>query len=252
MTAVLTDHTDEIAYLTLNRPQCLNAINKDVLQELDAGLERAETDDRVRVILLTGAGSAFCAGDDLVELAESPVSRAETEAGIGTLQRITERIMLGSKPVVCAVNGWAIGGGATWPLNADIAVWSREAKIRFPEAGHGLFPSGGATWLLEQFCGPHRAMEILLHGETLDGAQLIDDRIAKHLVAPETLLDEAHQSIKRLLNLPGDTLKRYKSARQASFKVPLERALEAERQRMIEAVLALTESGLYPEIKRHA
>lgn len=250
MSAVLSEHSEQIARITLNRPHRLNAINKDLLVELDAALERAEADEKVRVVLWTGAGSAFCAGDDLVELAETPPSAEDAEAGVAILQQVTRRIMLGSKTVICLVNGWAVGGGASWPLNADLTLWSEEARLRFPEGRHGLFPSGGVTWLLSQYCGPQRAMEILLGGEKLGADQLVADRIATKTEKPDLLRANGEQLALRLLSLPGETLERYKRARAATLKAPLERALKAEQAEMIDAVRVLVETGDYPEIKR--
>ena len=156
MSPVLYETGGRVARITLNRPARLNAINGAMLDRLNAALQQAHDDAETDIILLAGSGTAFCSGDDLVELASNPPQREGLEVAIDRLQTITRLIMFGPKTVVCAVRGWAIGGGASWPLNADIAIWSETAGIRFPEGLHGLFPSGGATILLERFC-PCRA-----------------------------------------------------------------------------------------------
>lgn len=240
MTSVIARHVGRVATLTLNRPHRLNAINSDMLSSLDAALRAACEAARIDVIVLEGAGSSFCSGDDLVELAAEPPTASAARAAIDLLQDITRHMMLGDKTVVCSVRGWAIGGGASWPLNADLAVWSEDARLRFPEAGHALFPSGGATWLLGQYCGPHRAAEILLSGETLDARQLLAERILHRAVPKELLEAETTARVEHLLSLARGTLVRYKRARAQIIEAPLEKALETERGMLVQAVAALT------------
>jgi len=193
--------------------------------------------------------STFCAGDDLLELEHQSPNESEANEFVGRLQNITRLMMLGPKTVVCAVRGWAIGGGGAWPLNADMTVWSDDARMRFPEAQHGLFASGGATWLLQQFCGPQRAQEILLGGESLDANQLIKDGIVKKTVPVEALERETSDTVQRLLSLPAEALPRYKAARARTIEGPLLQALEVEEKTMVEATLKLIASGVLPKVK---
>lgn len=250
MSTVLYAESDRVARITLNRPHRLNAINSDMLESLNAAIKRAHASPSVNIILLSGAGTAFCSGDDLVELASAPPDRANLQPLVDRLQAITRLLVLGPKTVVCAVHGWAIGGGASWPLNADIAIWREDAAIRFPEGQHGLFPSGGATLLLEQFCNAHRANEILMLGQTLKGPELVRAGLAAELVAANAFDDVVSARIKALLALPGETLTRYKAARAETLREPLERALDAESLQLISAINALIASGQFPDIKR--
>lgn len=250
MSPVLYETGGRVARITLNRPARLNAINGDMLDGLDAALRRAHDDADADIILLAGSGTAFCSGDDLVELAANPPERDGVEAAIDRLQTITRLIMFGPKTVVCAVRGWAVGGGASWPLNADMAIWSETAGIRFPEGLHGLFPSGGATVLLERFCSPHRANEILMLGRPLKGPEVVRAGLAADLVPAADFDDRVAACLHGLLALPGDTLARYKTARIASLREPVERALQAETRQLADAIDALIASGQFPDIKR--
>ncbi|MFZ5615719.1 MAG: enoyl-CoA hydratase/isomerase family protein [Pseudomonadota bacterium] len=250
MSDVLYEISDGRAAITLNRPARLNAINRDMLFGLEEALKRANHTPSVQVVLLAGAGAAFCAGDDLAELAKSPPGEADAADFIERLQNITRLIMLGDKVVVCAVRGWAIGGGASWPFNADIALWSDTARIRFPEARHGLFSSGGATMLLERFAGPHRASEILMLGGTYDAAALAGSGLALKITPDAELDAEADALVEKLLSLRSTSLVRCKRARAGLVKSSLEQALSIESRMMLDAVRALIESGVMPAIDR--
>lgn len=243
MSAVLLETTDAVASITLNRPERLNAINKSLLVEFNDALAEVMSDDAVRVVVLRGAGSSFCSGDDLVELVEEPPNTATAQMFVGHLQNISRQIMLGPKTVVSVVHGWAIGGGAAWPLNADLAVWTDDARLRFPEAGHGLFPSGGATWLLPQFCGPHRAQEICLTGEVLARDDIEAAGIARDFVDADELDARVDALLQRLLSLPRGSLSRYKKARADAIRGQLEQALSLETRMMIQAMEALVANG---------
>lgn len=243
MTTVTYALNSRTAWVTLNRPDARNAISRRMLTELGQCLNAALSDEGVDLIILRGAGLDFCAGEDLRELADNPPDEHDAVRIIEGYQTITRQLMLGGKTIVCVVRGWAIGGGAAWPLNADFTLWSEDARLRFPEGRHGLYASGGVTCLLERACGGARARELLWLGETVAGENLVHDRIATRLV-PATELDAAADAlISALLALPRDTLVRYKAAQADLLRGPLETALQLEAAQMRDAARLVRENG---------
>lgn len=235
---VLYATADRIAEVTLNRPHRLNAISRDLISGLDAALRRALGDPDVDVILLKAAGRAFCAGDDLTEFVEGSPAPEDVKTTLAMLQDVTRHMMLGDKPVVCAARGWMVGGGASWPLNADVLVVSETATLFCPEASWGLFPTGGMTVLLRDACGPHVANDVLwlearlrasdLHRLGLTGAPVADDE-----------LDAVARAVAaRLVALPEMARRNYKRAFADACRDRLEAALSLEADCCAEAVLS--------------
>ena len=158
---VLTDVADEVATLTLNRPERLNALNATLLADLCAALDAALADDEVGALVLRGAGRAFCSGDDLKEIENQTAGEAETRAFIEAIQEVSRRLVLGDKVVVGAIHGWAAGGGLEWAINCDLAVFGEGTKCFFPEIKWGMFPTGGVTAILPRIVGLAKTRELL-------------------------------------------------------------------------------------------
>lgn len=237
-----------VVTIELNRPERLNAINAQMLDELEAALLRANADNTVRIIHLCANGRSFCAGDDLEELGNAELEAAVIESGIQRLQNITRLMMLGPKLVVCSVQGWAVGGGAAWPLNADISIWCDDAKVRLPEATYGLFPSGGMTYLLARACGWQRSMDIMLLGEALGAGDLVTVGIASEIFSQQTFTAAIEHKIDQLLSLPVGSLERFKRNRVALIQGELSKALDLEEKELIEATTRLVKSQATPSL----
>lgn len=236
MTSVLYGSSGRVATITLNRPDCLNAINADLAQAFARALLRAETDPEIDVILLNASGRAFCAGDDLVELASGELDDQRLADQVEDLQSATRTIMLGRKPVVCAAQGWIVGGAVAWLLNADFVVVSEDAVLFCPEAKHGLFPTGGVSILLAEQCGQSMANQVLWLGERLDAKQMLGHRIATR-VAPRDGLDAAALAlVQQLLDLPAVSRTRLKRARAEPLADRLEMAMAFETACCLKAV----------------
>ena len=201
MSTVLIEDRGPVRILTLNRPERLNAITEQLIADLNAALAAAHADAGVRAIVLTGAGRAFCAGDDLHEYAEQASTREATQAYVEELQQVTRHIMLGRVPVVAAVRGWAVGGGFEWVLDCDLVVVGESARGFFPEMSLGLFVTGGVTALLPRIVGLSRARQLLMLGERIDSEQMLEWGIAHWRVADDAVLDEAVEVAARLASL---------------------------------------------------
>jgi enoyl-CoA hydratase/carnithine racemase len=235
MSPVLVRDEGAVRAITLNRPHRLNAIDMAMLDGLDAALADAEAGAGVRAILLAGAGRAFTVGDDLDE------QQAISAAGLGALtrqiellQRISERMLFGAKPVVGAVQGWAVGGGFAWTLNCDFAVWAEGATGFLPEIAYGLFVSGGASWLLPRLAGPVIAREMILRGRRMTAAELAEAGVASRVVPLDRLAAEAMALAQELAALPPDAVARAKRA----LVEPDREALRLAMRREAEACIA--------------
>ena len=168
---VLYQIRDGIAHVRLNRPHRLNAMVPQLMRDLHTALEAAAGDREVRVIILSGEGRAFCAGDDLKETAKGHGGLAEIRALVHEIQQVTVDMKTMRKPIIGAIHGYAVGGGCEIALGCDLVVAAADAKFGFPETGVGLFVTGGVTHFLPRTVGPARAKELIMTGRFFDGRE---------------------------------------------------------------------------------
>lgn len=162
MSVVDQERMAHCAVLRLNRPQALNTISNEMLDELEAALETIAGDDS-RALILTGTGRAFCAGTDLSE------SHGDPQQRLLRVHALVRRMLDFPKPIVAALNGLALGGGLELALGCTFRVARRSAKLGLPEIKLGLLPAYGGTQLLPRLVGENRALEIMLSGDPVDG-----------------------------------------------------------------------------------
>ena len=164
MSFVLVEKSDRIAWVTLNRPEKLNALNNEVLKELEQVFAELEQDAEVGVVVLTGAGEkAFVAGADIAELKTLDTAGARVQALRG--QAVFQRIESMPKPVLAAVNGFALGGGCELALACHIRIASENARFGLPEVSLGIIPGYGGTQRLSRLVGKGIALDLILSGE---------------------------------------------------------------------------------------
>lgn len=195
---LLFDVTDGIARITVNRPDKLNALNATVIAELGQAVAQVETDDAIRGVLLTGAGpKAFVAGADIAELAsQGPVDgKARAQAG----QLVFRRLERCGKPVVAAVNGFALGGGCELAMACHLRVASEGARFGQPEVKLGLGPGYGGTVRLPRLVGKGRALELLLTGEMIDAQEAWRIGLVNRVVPADRLMAEAEALLRKIL-----------------------------------------------------
>jgi enoyl-CoA hydratase/carnithine racemase len=225
----VTSKLDEqgVRTILLNRPAQLNAMNRRLIGDVLQAFDDANADNATRVIVFSGEGRAFCAGDDRNEH-QHPANQAEAREFVELIQRATRAIMLGSKPVVGAINGWAVGGGFEWAINCDFPIWAASARGFFPEVSLNLFVTGGVTSLLPALVGLNKAREMLLLGERYDAAELFEMGVAWRTVPDEQLMDAAFEVATRLAGLPPASVRAMKRVLNQTAAVDLEKALQLE------------------------
>jgi len=199
---VMTNVSDRVATLTFNRPDKLNALSPELITQSIEALSRWGRDPAVGAIVVTGAGRAFCAGDDLREFASQATGEAATRAYVERIQDVTRAIVLGDTPVIAAVRGWAAGGGLEWTINCDFAIAADGTRFFFPELALGLFVTGGVTDMLPRLVGLRRARELIMLGEKFDAAQAYAWGLLSRVVADDALEAAACDIACRVAALP--------------------------------------------------
>ncbi|MGD0864323.1 MAG: crotonase/enoyl-CoA hydratase family protein [Rhizomicrobium sp.] len=207
---ILADVKDSILTITLNRPEKLNAFTGKMMYELIESFELASKDDDVRAIVVTGAGRAFCAGADLSSGADTfdfnaRTDRPDRQAGSGgAIDWSDERLRDGGgrltlaifdclKPVIAAVNGPAVGIGATMQLAMDIRIASEAARIGFVFSRRGIVPEACSSWFLPKIVGISQALEWCYSGRVFDAAEALRGGLVKEVVKPDELLPRAYE-----------------------------------------------------------
>jgi enoyl-CoA hydratase len=198
---LLLDVADRVATVTINRPDKLNALNAGVMREIGAVLDELSSRADVGAIVITGAGRAFVAGADISALATAQGGALEQFARAG--QAVFRRIEQSPKPVIAAVNGFALGGGCELALACHVRVASASAKFGLPEVKLGLIPGYGGTQRLPRLVGRGRALQLILTGEPIDAVEALRIGLANSVVEPSALLGVARSmALAMLKNAP--------------------------------------------------
>ena len=188
--------SDEIATVAVNRPKKLNALNRETVAELDAVFSRLASDDKVRAVIVTGEGEkAFVAGADIEELARETSSTGHLTALRG--QAVFRRIETLGKPVLAAINGYALGGGLELALSCHVRLATEGAKLGFPEVTLGAIPGYGGTQRLARIVGRGRALELILTGDPIDAAEAHRIGLVNRVVPKGSSLLEATAALAR-------------------------------------------------------
>ena len=234
---VLSQIEGGIRTITLNRPARLNAINHALIADFNSALDEAAGDDATKVIILRGAGRAFCAGDDLKEFDEQTGSQGHVRAMVESLQDITRKIVLGDKIVIGAIHGWAVGGGLEWAIDCDFPIWAETARGFFPEISLGVFVTGAVTTLLPKLIGPHKTKDLILFGEKFDGREALALGIAWKTVPEDRVFAEALATAERILEFPQAQVRDLKRVVNRACHLDAEAAMALETEATIRGFL---------------
>lgn len=198
MSTLLFELTDGICRLIVNRPDKLNALDAIVIAELADAVTRIETDSAVRGVVITGAGGkAFVAGADIAELAAQSPMEGKRRAIVG--QTVFRRLERCGKPVIAAVNGFALGGGCELAMACHIRIASEQARFGQPEVKLGITPGYGGTVRLPRIVGRGRALELLLTGRIIDAEEALRIGLVNRVVPADRLLPESEALLRSIL-----------------------------------------------------
>lgn len=186
---VKTEQKGHVAILTIDRQEALNALSADVLKDLSAALDDVAANDEAYVVVITGAGRSFVAGADIGEM--KPLTAVEGKDWGRFGNDVFLKVENLSKPVIAAVNGFALGGGCELAMACDIIVASEKAKFGQPEVGLGIIPGFGGTQRMARIIGTGPAMELIYTADTIDAQRALEIGMVNHVVPADQLMDEA-------------------------------------------------------------
>jgi enoyl-CoA hydratase/carnithine racemase len=228
---ILFESRDRIAFITLNRPDSLNAMNRQMTRELVDVCQQVEDDSGIRIAIFTGAGEkAFSAGMDLKERAEtafSPIERRQQKLTnkIYTQARAVAAI---TKPTIAAIRGYCVGGGLEFALACDLRVAAEDAKLGLTEVRRGIIPGAGGTQRLTRAVGVTKAMEMCLTGDTVSGLEAKSLGLVNNAVASADVLKAAEDLAGRILKGAPMSVAFIKEAIRKGVELPLEEGLRLE------------------------
>jgi len=196
---ILYEKKEGVAWVTINRPEVLNALNRAMWRELAQAMDLADEDEEVRVVVITGAGRAFCAGDDIKDLATIK-DAFDAKAYFKEITKATRNVEEFRKPIIAAVNGLAYGGGCEITMVCDIAIASENARFAQPEGKIGAWPPLAAV-RLPSIVGKQKSLEIMLTGEPIDAKEAERIGLISKVVPPEQLKDAVMEMAKKIMRV---------------------------------------------------
>jgi enoyl-CoA hydratase len=221
---ILLEKEDGIATITFNRPDALNALNNQTRAEFYSAMKDVAADDDIKVVILTGAGRAFVAGSDIKELKQTTSLDAHN---IHRLGMVVEKM---EKPVIAAVNGFALGGGCEIVMACDIIIASDKARFGQPEINLGIIPGGGATQRLPRLVGVCKAKELILTGDIIKAEEAEKIGLVNRVVPGENLMAAAKEIAKKIASKSQATVRLAKDVINKGMQTSLETGLDYERE----------------------
>lgn len=224
---ILVKKEGHIATISINRPKALNALNKDVLAELSMAIDEVKTDQDTYVVLITGEGKAFVAGADIAQMSELNHLEGRDFGKLGS--DVFRKIELLEKPVIAAVNGFALGGGCELAMSCDIRIASKKAKFGQPEVGLGITPGFAGTQRLSRLVGTGKAKELIFTAEIINAQTALEIGLVEHVTEPEELMDKALGMAKKIASNSQLAVRFSKSAINRGIETDIETGMEIER-----------------------
>ncbi len=223
---IIVEKIEEIGIIRINRPAQLNAVNKKTVEEIVDAIENFEKDEKIRVIILTGTNH-FSAGADIKEMSNLSPLEATEKSPLAIWDKMMENT---KKPIIAAVQGYAVGGGCEIALSCDMIIASEDAVFGQPEINLGLMPGAGGTQRLARIVGKHKAMELCLTGRFISAKEAYELGIVNKIVPRELLLQEAIKIAKEISNKAPIAVSFIKDSIRKAFETDLREGLEYERK----------------------
>ena len=195
---IIVEKKESTGIIKINRPNYLNALNKDTIVELTKAVEELEKDKNIKVVILTGEGKAFIAGADIKQMKDMNSSEGKKFGGVG--HNLIMKIENSHLPFIAAVNGYALGGGCEVMMGCDICIAASSAKIGQPEINLGIHPGFGGTQRLTRLVGRMKAKELLLTGENIDANEALRIGLVNMVVPDDKIMEEALKIANKIVN----------------------------------------------------
>ncbi len=228
MTFVELEQRGHVGLITINRPEVLNALNVQALRELDNVLDQVESAEDIYVLIITGAGRAFVAGADISEMVN--FSAADGKAFSRRGNNVFLRLTRFPRPIIAAVNGYALGGGCELAMSCDIRIGSEHAKFGMPEVGLGITPGFGGTQRLARIVGMSTATELLLTGRTIDAQEALHIGLINHLYPADEMLDRSFELAELIASKAQVAVRQVKQAIRIGTQIDMSSALAFEAE----------------------
>ncbi|MDD7306517.1 MAG: enoyl-CoA hydratase-related protein [Peptoniphilaceae bacterium] len=223
---VILEKNDGIALVKMNRPKALNALNSETLDELSLVFDDINKDSEIYVVIITGEGRSFVAGADITEMANLNAMEAKNFMNKGlTVFRNIERC---TKPVIAAINGFALGGGCELALSCDIRIASEKAMFGQPEVGLGIIPGFGGTQRLQRIIGQGHAKYLIYTAQNIKADKALEYGLVEEVVAADSLMDRAYEIAKKIMANAPIAVRNAKEAINTGAQVDMDSAIKIE------------------------
>lgn len=225
---IVLQKEDKVAVLTISRPKALNALNSETLKELDLAIDEIAEDDKIYAVILTGEGKAFVAGADIAEMKDLDVMGGRKFGNLGN--KVFRKLETLEKPIIAAVNGFALGGGCELSMACDIRIASSKAKFGQPEVGLGITPGFGGTQRLPRLVGLGMAKELIYTAKIINADEALRIGLVNKVVEPENLLSEAKALANTIAGQAPIAVSFCKAAINKGMQIDIDSALSYESE----------------------
>jgi enoyl-CoA hydratase len=231
---IISETRDAVGIITLNRPKALNALNAQLIDELNLALSGFQEDAAIGCVIITGNDKAFAAGADIREMKDMSF----TDVYLGNFLSTWDKVSEFRKPMIAAVSGYCLGGGCELALMCDFILAADTAKFGLPEITLGIIPGSGGTQRLARSIGKAKAMEMILTGRLMEATEAESCGLVSRIVAPDQLLDEAVMTAAKIATFSQPVVMMAKEAVNRAFETSLAEGLRFER-RLMHSMFAL-------------